>query len=239
MTEVALITGANKGIGFEIAKQLGSKGFYLILGCRNTSSGEEALNKLVQDGAKGEVVALDVSSDESIANAFKVVQDKHDHLDVLINNAGIGRSSDPNASVRQSYLDVISVNVAGVAILIDTFAPLLLKSKAPRVVNVSSARGSLTRNDSPNFPPTISVPYVISKAALNLMNIEYSKKYPAIKVNVVSPGHCNTAFNGYRGTKNPADGAKVAVSLACLEITESGGFWEIEGDSQQPTRVEW
>jgi len=142
--------------------------------------------------------------------------------------------------MRDHFIDVYSVNVAGPAVVIETFTDLLRKSPHPRIVNVSSARGSIQRTLLPTSPPQQHLPYSISKSALNMLTVIYAQKLPGFKVNACSPGHCATEFNGFTGKKSASAGAKSAVVLATLgDDGPTAGFFEIEGDATTIQPVDW
>lgn len=144
--------------------------------------------------------------------------------------------------VLETYTSILNTNVTSVALMINAFTPLLHAAKnGGRVINVSSGRASLTRSTEGKLPPSVVIPYNISKTALNMLTVEYSKLLaPEIRVNSANPGHCKTAFNGYRGTRDPKDGAKVVVELAVGKgVDFTGGFWETEGSDDELRRVEW
>ena len=119
--------------------------------------------------------------------------------------------------------------------------PLLQKSSDPKIINISSGRASLARNGAGLLPPTASVSYSVSKAALNALTIQMAMAYPNIGVQAANPGHCRTAFNGFRGTKDPRDGAKVVLELVKAEKGKwkNGGFWELEPGQEGVTAVSW
>ena len=122
-----------------------------------------------------------------------------------------------------------------------TFIPLMkASSSSPRIINISSARGSLTLASSGSMPPTQVIAYNVSKAALNMLSVEYAKAEPEVQIYSACPGFCNTAFNGWKGTKDPLDGAKVIVELVlAAEGIYEGGFWHMEGEDTQPRRIAW
>ncbi|KAF2809002.1 NAD(P)-binding protein, partial [Mytilinidion resinicola] len=175
---------------------------------------------------------MDVTDDAQIAGAAARVGEKFGKLDLLVNNAATAGVPKPdNSDIRQVYDNVLSVNVTSVAAVTYAFLPLLKKSEDPRVINISSARGSITRLTAKVMPKTISIPYCVSKAALHMLTMEIAEAEPEILFQAVSPGHCKTAFNGFRGPKDPLDGAEVAVELA---LSERGSYksalWENEGN---------
>ena len=235
-TTIALVTGANQGIGFEIAKKLGTEhpDYHVLVAGRRKDAIDEAVTKLQALKVSCEPLLLDVTSDDSIAAAVKVVQDKHGRLDVLINNAGISRRlpDQPLATDRASWNAVFDTNVASVALVTDAFIPLLEKSQVTkRIVNITSGLGSVdTLQDKANpfhkHPYTV---YGISKAGLNLLTMFYAVKYEddkTWKFNLSCPGLCKTNLNDYiEYGEDPAVGAINAVRLATLgEDGESGTF---------------
>ncbi|MFC0431789.1 SDR family oxidoreductase [Kutzneria buriramensis] len=223
---IALITGANKGIGREIAAQLVARGVTVLLAGRNPELVEAAANEL---GARP--VVLDVTDDASVAAAAKLVEEEHGRLDVLVNNAGItgGRGNNDVATVQK----VFNTNVFGVIRVTDTFLPLLLRSSAPRIVNVSSSVGSLAHMASPDDPsPFFSLTYRPSKTALNAITVQYAKELgkQGVKVNAVCPGWCATDLNGFAGHRTPQQGAEIAVTMATIgEDGPNGGFFDENG----------
>ncbi|MBB5894809.1 SDR family oxidoreductase [Kutzneria kofuensis] len=227
MTEntIALVTGANKGIGREIAAQLAARGTTVLLAGRNPDLVEPAAAEL---GVRP--VILDVTDDASVAAAAKLVEAEHGRLDVLINNAGItgGRGNNDVATVQK----VFDTNVFGVIRMIDAFVPLLQRSQAPRIVNVSSSVGSLQFMGAPDNPLPFLLPYPTSKTALNAVTVQYARELgkQGIKVNAVCPGYCATDLNGFTGTRTPAQGAEIAVKLATIgEDGPNGGFFNENG----------
>ncbi|KAK5062615.1 hypothetical protein LTR84_004688 [Exophiala bonariae] len=250
--KIILVTGANRGIGFSIIQGLAShpdtvKATFL-LGCRDASKGKDAIGQLHRLGVKSDIkeLVLDVSSDISIAAAVESVQSQYGHLDVLINNAGYAAipSSSDTSDWRDTYSKVFDTNVTSVAVTAQKFLPLLRQAKnGGKVIQISSARGSITRSASGQLPPTVSIPYVISKSALNILTIEMSRD-PAnanVEFSLASPGHCKTAFNGFRGSRDPLEGANVVVELvrAPRGKYRNAGFWETMGDSLELVEVPW
>lgn len=203
----ALITGANKSIGFETARQLLQKGYYVYLGSRNLDNGQEAVEKLKAEGLNEvEAIQIDVSNDESVKEARAEIGTKTEVLDVLINNAGITGGMPQGALVADidQFKKVFDTNLFGVIRVTQAFIDLVKKSAEPRIVNVSSSQGSLTlATDTSNkyYNHKGSV-YQPSKSALNMYTIilAYELKDTAIKVNAVDPGFIKTDFNNHRGT---------------------------------------
>jgi NAD(P)-dependent dehydrogenase (short-subunit alcohol dehydrogenase family) len=202
-----LITGANKSIGFETARQLLQNGYYVFLGSRNLDNGLAAVEKLKAEGlTQVEVIQLDITNDESVKNARMEIGKKTEALDVLINNAGISGGmpqSALKASVEQ-FKKVFDSNLFGVVRVTQAFIDLLQKSSEPRIVNVSSSQGSLTLASDPNnkYYNHKGAVYQPSKSALNMYSIilAYELKDTLIKVNMVDPGFVATDFNNHRGT---------------------------------------
>ena len=201
------ITGANKSIGYETARQLLQKGFYVFLGSRNLANGTAAVEKLKAEGLTNvEVVQLDVTNDESVKSARIEIGKKTEVLDALINNAGINGGW-PQAALEASidqFRQVFETNVYGVARVTQAFIDMLRKSPQPRIVNVSSSGCSLTLHCDPTWKyySHKAAVYPASKAALNMytINLAYELRDTPFKVNAVCPGFVATDFNGHRGT---------------------------------------
>ncbi len=203
----ALITGANKSIGFETARQLLQKGYYVYLGSRNLDNGQEAVEKLKAEGLNEvEAIQIDVSNDESVKEARAEIGTKTEVLDVLINNAGITGGMPQGALVADidQFKKVFDTNLFGVIRVTQAFIDLLKESAEPRIVNVSSSQGSLTlaTDTSNKYYNHKGAVYQPSKSALNMYTIilAYELKDTAIKVNAVDPGFIKTDFNNHRGT---------------------------------------
>ncbi|KAK4691386.1 hypothetical protein P7C71_g5604, partial [Lecanoromycetidae sp. Uapishka_2] len=240
-----LITGSNRGIGFSILQALAthSPGDHYLLAARNPKSGTAAIKELRKLGLQAEIdlVQLDVSSEPSIKAAEEEVRKKYGRLDILINNAGIGVFEKPDHSnLQESYAETFNTNIIGVALMMTTFLPLMKETSGdPRVINISSARASLHLSSTGNLPPSRVISYSVSKTALNALTIEYAKAEPDVRFYAASPGHCKTAFNGFRGSKDPLDGAKVVVELALADEKYANGFWQLEGDEEKASPVPW
>ena len=234
--KVALVTGANKGIGFEIAKKLSKAGCTVILGARNEKLGQEAVNKLNTDGGKTEYLNLDLLKPESIEKAAAFVKDKYGRLDILVNNAGIadrGDSTPSKASIDSVEL-TMRTNFVGPLRMVQTMLPLLEKSESASVVNISSGLGSLAGNSDRNSPyaDVKIMGYSASKAALNMMTVQlaYELKDTNIKVNSVCPGYCATDLNDNQGVLTAEQGSIEAVRLALLgKSAPSGQYLNKEG----------
>ncbi|GHE14567.1 SDR family oxidoreductase [Klenkia taihuensis] len=220
MTTTALVTGANKGIGYEIAAGLGRLGWAVGVGARDDARREEAVARLRADGVDAFGVALDVTDDASVAAAAALLEERGG-LDVLVNNAGVtgGGEQLPSRVDMDAVRAAVEVNVWGVIRLTNAVLPLLRRSPSPRIVNVSSGVGSLTRQaaDDGSTGP-LSAAYSPSKTYLNAVTLQYAKelKDTPILVNMMCPGFVATDLNGHRGTRTPAEGAQSAIRLATL-----------------------
>jgi NAD(P)-dependent dehydrogenase (short-subunit alcohol dehydrogenase family) len=228
----ALVTGANKGIGFEVAKILAQKGFFVYLGCRNLALGTAAVEKLKAQGLQHiAAVQLDVSSQESVDAARKSIQ----ALDVLVNNAGIAGGFEQSAisSAAAQYLSVYETNVFGVVRVTQAFIDLLKQSSAPRIVNVSTAMASISLAadlENSNYPKRYVI-YQSSKAALNMytVNLAYELRGTAFKVNAVCPGYTKTDFTGHQGTSTAEEaGQRIAKYALIGEDGPTGKFFSEE-----------
>ncbi|KAG8530329.1 uncharacterized protein KY384_004831 [Bacidia gigantensis] len=241
-----LITGANRGIGFSILQALATRSpsDCYLLGCRKAEDGEAAISQFRNLGITAEihVVVLDVSNESSIKAAEQIIRTTYQNLDVMINNAGIALLEAPDHSnIPEIYAATFQTNVTGVALMMSTFLPLLkATSTDPRIINVSSARGSLYLASSGKLPPSTTRSYCVSKAALNMLTVEYARAEPEVKICAAEPGSCKTAFNGFRGQKDPLDGAKVVVELALADKRKYvGGFWGMNTEDKEAQEVPW
>jgi NAD(P)-dependent dehydrogenase (short-subunit alcohol dehydrogenase family) len=243
--KVALITGANKGIGRAAAEQLAALGMTVLIGARDPQRGEEAAAAVRATGGDAHALTLDVTDPATIAQAASWVGERFGHLDVLINNAGITGSGQvsPQDAVDQipSTVDldmvraVFETNVFGVIALTNAMLPLLRRSPAPRIVNVSSGGGSLAIAADPDGPLTdlpTSAAYTPSKTALNSLTVQYANELrkDGILVNAAAPGYVATDINNHSGFLTPAQGATVLVRLATLDADgPTAGFFSAEG----------
>ncbi|KAJ6545002.1 hypothetical protein DFH09DRAFT_1172443 [Mycena vulgaris] len=236
-TKIVLITGANKGIGFETAKQLASqyKGYHILMGSRDVERGAKAAETLQQAGLSVEALAIDVADDRSIEAAAETVKSKFGRLDVLINNAGIALDSfTGEPSSRAVFEQTFAVNVFGAASTTEAFIPLLEKSAAARLVFVSSDLGSLALRADPEGRYSVidAQSYRCSKAAMNMLALGYAHRFRAKgwKVNIHNPGYTATDMNHHTGPGTIEDGAKGAVRLATLgDDGETATYSEKEG----------
>lgn len=227
---VALVTGANQGIGLQIAKELVAHGFTVMVGSRNLERGEAAAKEV---GPDARALQLDVTEPASITAAVERIRDEFGRLDVLFNNAAISNAGKPGRSLAEmrksnrasiASLDevraVFETNVFGVIAVTQAMLPLLREAPAARIVNVSSSLGSLTLNADPAFPyrEAFSVVYAASKTALNAVTLAFAIELEStdIKVNAVSPGFTATALNNFEGIETVEQGARGLVDLALL-----------------------
>ncbi len=233
--DVALITGANKGIGFEIARGLGAKKIKVLVGERDETRGQAAVDKLTAEGADAHFVKLEVTNPGTIQRAAERIEKEFGHLDILINNAGIAEWGFKPSDVDLSKVrEVYETNFFGPVALIQAMLPLLKKSKHGRIVNVSSSLGSLTLSSdlkSP-FADFLALGYNTSKSALNSMTIQFAKelKDTPIKVNAICPGYCATDINGNSGPRTSAQGAVAAIEYATIGADgPTGGYFNEDG----------
>ena len=229
MNKIAFITGANKGLGFETARQLGQHGFTVLLGARDEKRGEEAAQTLRGEGLDAHFILLGPTDAASIQNAVREVESKFGVLDVLINNAGVLLPGDfaPPAQVSIEVLrETFDLNVFGMHAVTQAFWSLLNRSSAARLVNISSSLGSLTLQAS-GSQPIQPLALDASKAAMNMMTIHYARQWNGTphKANAAHPGNVMTEGNSH-GEISVQDGAKTGVSLATLgEDGSNGGFF--------------
>jgi NAD(P)-dependent dehydrogenase (short-subunit alcohol dehydrogenase family) len=231
-TKTALVTGANKGIGFAIAQGLGAIGFTVAVGARDDVRGKEAVERLRATGIDAFAVALDVTSDDSVAAAAATIEHTAGRLDVLVNNAGIGGrtdhgTQDPVTLDLDVVRTVLDTNVFGVVRVTNALLPLLRRSGSPRIVNLSSNMGSLTLQTGP-----IMAAYAPSKSMLNSITAQYARALAGtnVIVNACCPGYVATGFTGFSGVRTPEQGAAIAIRLATLpDDGPRGGFFDDEG----------
>jgi NAD(P)-dependent dehydrogenase (short-subunit alcohol dehydrogenase family) len=232
---IALVTGANKGIGYEIAAGLGALGWTVGVGARDTERRGAAVAKLRAAGVDAFGVALDVTDDASVTAAAKQIEDRFGRLDVLVNNAGItgGRPQEPTLVDPEIIRTVVETNVIGVIRTTNALLPLLRRSASPRIVNMSSGVGSLARQTTPGAETgPIAAAYSPSKTFLNAVTVQYAKELADtnILINLACPGYCATDLNGFSGYRTPEQGAATAIRLATLpDDGPTGAFFEDAG----------
>ena len=218
--KTALVTGANKGIGYEIAAGLARLGFRVGVGARDAARRDEAVAKLQADGHDVFGVPLDVTDDASVAAAAAQLEEQGG-LDVLVNNAAItgGMPQEPTKVSAEQVLRVVDTNVLGVIRVTNAMLPMLRRAASPRIVNVSSTVGSLTlQTAQAEAVGPISAAYSPTKTYLNALTVQYAKELAGtgILVNAGCPGYVATDLNGHRGTRTPEQGAAVFLELATL-----------------------
>ena len=220
--KIALITGANKGIGFEVSKQIARTGVTVLMGARNKALGEEAVAKLVAEGLDARFLHLDITDAATVAGAAAKIEADFGHLDILVNNAGIADHADgpPSTASLDAVERTLRTNFFGPIAVTQAMLPLLRKAPAARIVNVSSGLGSLTQNGDPNYFAAFAkfLGYNSSKAALNMLTVQlaYELRDTPIKVNSADPGYTATDLNGNRGTQTIEEGSAQTVRLALL-----------------------
>jgi NAD(P)-dependent dehydrogenase (short-subunit alcohol dehydrogenase family) len=223
---VTLITGANKGLGYETARRLLAEGHTVYMGSRDAERGRAAAAAL-----GGRFVQLDVADDASVETALRSIDDSEGRLDVLVNNAGMSSTGDVNGPIA---LEVFDTNAIGVIRVTQAALPLLEKSENPVVVNVSSALGSFWAVTNPerrqfHFP---SIVYGASKAAVSMLTVQYAKTYPDMKFNAVEPGFTATELTPFSGAGQPVEnGAEVIVRMATIGKDGPTGTFQ-EGDEE-------
>jgi NAD(P)-dependent dehydrogenase (short-subunit alcohol dehydrogenase family) len=233
--KVALVTGANKGIGLEIARQLAQQGCTVLVGARDERRGEEAAAKLKAEGLDARFLRLDVTDQATIDAAAARIENEFQKLDILVNNAAIGLDRTPPSQLdieilRRTY----DTNVFGVFAVTKAMLPLLKKSEAGRIVNMSSGLGSLAQTSDPDgpFAAVNLLAYNSSKSALNALTVQFAVELRGtpIKVNAADPGYVATDLNEHRGYRTVEQGAQTPVRLATLPADgPTGGYFNDEG----------
>jgi len=233
--KIVLITGANEGIGFEVARQLAKQGMKVLVGSRDAERGEIAVKRLCGEGLDARMVQIDVTDPTGIESAASKIDAEFGRLDILVNNAGISIDNAPPsqldlAILRQTY----ETNVFGVFSVTKAMLPLLRKAETARIVNVSSDLGSLSLNCDPSFEHAWVklLAYNSSKSALNAITIQFAHELrdTAIKMNAVSPGYTATDLNNFSGTRTVEQGASIIVKLATIpDDGSTGGFFNEDG----------
>ncbi|MEO8730361.1 MAG: SDR family oxidoreductase [Rhodoferax sp.] len=230
---IALVTGANKGIGLEIARQLAQAGVEVLLGSRDAGRARAAVDDLKGQGLKVRAMALDLNDQASIMAAAMAIKTENGRLDILVNNAGVFEATDgpPSKASLEAVRKVLETNFIGSLAVTQAMLPLLQAAPSARIVNVSSSLGSLTLNGDPtsSYYSAQFIGYNASKAALNMLTVQLNEELRGTRVivNSVSPGFVKTDLTGY-GTMTPTEGARLPVKYA-LEGEESGLFVEPGG----------
>jgi NAD(P)-dependent dehydrogenase (short-subunit alcohol dehydrogenase family) len=218
---IALVTGANRGIGLAIVTDLARKGCHVLLGCRDLSRGEAASAPLVADGLSVTPVPLDITDQASVEAMARRIEGEFGRLDILVNNAGISLDFAPDLSPTERMQGTLDVNVLGLIRMTEAMAPLLAKSGHGRIVNLSSELASFALRHDPTWPyfefrlPT----YAASKSAVNALTVGYAKELEdkGVKVNAICPGYTATEATNFAGTRQPEQGAAVAARFALLD----------------------
>jgi NAD(P)-dependent dehydrogenase (short-subunit alcohol dehydrogenase family) len=237
---IALVTGANKGIGYEIARGLAGKRMTVLLACRDIGRAQAAAERLKQEKLDVLPLLLDVTRAETVAAAAKQVDSNYGKLDILVNNAGIAREwqSKPSDTDIAVVREIYETNLFGPISTIQAMLPLLLRSQAGRIVNVSSSLGSLQMTSDPasRMSQLLALGYSSSKSALNAITVQFANELRAtpVKVNAVCPGYVATDLNNHSGPRTPEQGARVAIEMATISADgPTGGYFDEEG------RVPW
>ena len=230
---VALVTGANKGIGREIARQLARAGISVIIGARDLGRAQVAVDDLASHGLRVESLRIDLNDAVSIQSAAEFIQANYGRLDILVNNAGIVDTHDgpPSTAAPEAVRRIIETNFVGTLQVTQAMLPMLRQSVAGRIVNVSSSLGSLTLNGDPTskFYAVRLTGYNASKAALNMLTVLLAEELrgTSIVVNSISPGHVKTDLNGHQAEIEVEEGATLPVEYALLgDDAVSGRFVE-------------
>jgi NAD(P)-dependent dehydrogenase (short-subunit alcohol dehydrogenase family) len=233
---IALLTGANKGIGFEIGRRLAEAAMTLLLGARDPAQGEAAAAGLRNEKLDVRYIHLNLLDQGTIERAATLIEAEFHRLDVLINHAGIADPNDgpPSTADLDAIRRIMDTNLVGNVAVTRAMLPLVRRAPAGRIVNVSSGLGSLTLNGDPDriYSPVKMIGYCASKAALNMMTVQlaYELRDTAIKVNSADPGFTATDLNQHRGTQTIEEGAAEAVRLALLPADgPTGGFFDSDG----------
>ena len=237
--KIALITGANKGIGFETARQLGQEGVTVLVGARDAKKGEAAAEKLRREKIEAHALTIDVSDAASIRKAANQVESDYGRLDILVNNAGVmvdDEKKKPSEQSLETWRKTFETNLFGLIVTTQAFLPLLRKSEAGRIVNLSSILGSITFHAKPGSPIYDSKSYTsynVSKSAVNAYTVQlaYELKDTKIKVNAAHPGWVKTEMGGEGATMELDDGAKTSVALATLGPDGPNGAYIHMGES--------
>lgn len=226
MSKIALVTGANKGIGFAAAHGLAKAGFYVFVGARDTEKGEEAAEKIRAEGYAAQFITIDVADEDSIVAAAREIADEWEGIDVLVNNAAI--SLDEGRGITevplQVFEDTFKTNVWGVLLTTQAFWPLLQHSTDARVINVSSGLGRLydMKNEAPS--------YSMSKTAVNALTRQFAGVSDKIRVNSICPGWVQTDMGEQDAQRTPDEGAAIIIKLATMENPPTGKYMNDDGE---------
>ncbi|MBP2471204.1 NAD(P)-dependent dehydrogenase (short-subunit alcohol dehydrogenase family) [Crossiella equi] len=238
-TTIALVTGANKGVGLATARQLAERGLTVYLGSRDRERGAQAAAGLAEAGVEVRPLEIDITDDASVGKAVDFLTAEHGRLDVLVNNAGILHRKPALEVTAEDLAPEFETNVYGLVRVIHAVLPLLRRSAAPRVVNVSSTSAvfALAADPETMFARSHdSFAYAATKAAVNMLTVKYANAFRAdpglahVKINAITPGYVATDMNDFHGTRTTEEGARASVKLALLGPDgPSGGFFDEDG----------
>lgn len=235
---IALVTGANKGIGLEIARQLAQSGVHVLLGARDNARGSQAVASLASAGLDVEAIEIDLNDQQTIEAAAEAIGRRHGGLDILVNNAGIVDAEDgpPSVATAAAARRLMETNFIGTLAVTQAMLPLLRLSSAGRIVNLATTLGSLSINGDPTSPyyDARLIGYNASKAALNMLTVQLAAelKDTSIAVNSVAPGYVKTDLTGNNGFMTAEEGARLPVEYALLgDGAVSGRFVEPAGNA--------
>jgi NAD(P)-dependent dehydrogenase (short-subunit alcohol dehydrogenase family) len=233
---VALITGANKGIGFEVARQIAKAGWTVLGAARNEELGHQAATKLQAEGLDVHFIHIDLEAHQTAVTAAETIRNQFGKLDLLINNAGITSAGDgpPSKVDIETLKTVMHTNYVGAVVVTQAMLPLLQSAGQAQIINVSSELGSISQHTDPNwkYAPVKVLAYCASKAALNMFTVQlaYEFRDGNIAVNSVNPGYTATDLNGHSGPQTVAEGAAEIVRVALLDRPVTGKFLETGGE---------
>ena len=236
--KIALVTGANKGIGFETARQLGQKGITVLVGARDDAKARQAAEKLHKDGIDAHAVVVDVNDGASIKKTAGQIERDYGRLDILVNNAGVmvdDSKKKPSEQSLEVWRKTFDTNLFGLIATTQAMLPLLRKSDAGRIVNLSSILGSIQLHATPGSPiyDTKMAAYNVSKSAVNAFTVQlaYELKDTPMKVNAAHPGWVKTEMGGEGATMEISDGAKTSVALATIGADGPNGAYLHMGET--------
>lgn len=234
--KIVLVTGANKGIGYEVARQIGQTDAVVLIGARNPERGQAAAHALAEEGITASWLPLDVTDAQSIESAATRIAEEHGRLDILVNNAGTGTAGDgaPSKASLDAVRQVFETNFFGALAVTQAMLPLMHRSEAGRIVNLSSSLGSLTLNGDPSWEAydVKLIGYNASKTALNMLTVQLAAELRDSRITVQSicPGLTATDLTGHAGNRLPAEAAMAPAGAALAESARTGRFADAQGD---------
>jgi len=234
--EVALVTGANKGIGFEVARQIAKAGWTVLAAARNEEAGRQAATKLQAEGLDVQFVPIDLEAHATAVAAAETIRQQFGKLDILINNAGIASLSDgpPSKTNIEALESLMETNFVGTVAVTQAMLPLLQTAGKAQIINVSSELGCISRQTDPTWKyfSVKALAYCASKAALNMLTVQlaYEFRDGSIAVNSVNPGYTATDLNGHSGPQSVEEGAAEIVRVALMDTPVTGKFLETGGE---------